>query len=222
MSIPGLDDLLAGGGKSAKFENPGDSITGKVIAVETRQVTDINTNEPKTWDDGSPQLQAVITLETALRDPEIEGDDGKRNVYIKMWGDQRKALQQAAREAGASPAVGDTFSATFTAHGPVKKKGFSAPKLFVYKIVKGSPLDAHLATSAPAAPAQAKQEDPWATPGQAAAAGVGTLTPQQEAQVQSLIATALTDEQIAQALSLPAPQVAAARFALAGATGKGF
>ncbi|ALJ19565.1 hypothetical protein [Microbacterium sp. No. 7] len=209
MSTSTLDDLLKGGGKSAKFDNPGDSVTGKVLSVTTRQATDFDSGKPTFWDNGDPQMQAVIELQTALR--EDAEDDGRRSVYIKMWGGQRKALQKAAREAGRSPQEGDTFTATFTGFGPKPDRGFP-PKVYVYTIVKGSPLDAALAEPQAAAPATPTGQQYAAAP--AAPAG---LSADEKERVGQLIALGLDDAKIAQALTLQEPFVAAARKEIAEA-----
>lgn len=46
--------------------------------------------KPKFWNDGNPMMQLVVTVETTLRDPAIEDDDGTRRFFVK--GDMQKAL----------------------------------------------------------------------------------------------------------------------------------
>ena len=77
-----VTDFLTGGdGRSAQFENIGDAVRGTIVAAEQRQQTDYHTKLPKTWDDGTPAMQVVITIQTELR--EDGQDDGKRLLYIK-------------------------------------------------------------------------------------------------------------------------------------------
>lgn len=160
MSTGILDDYLvtkAPKNPFGKDENDqaapiGTSVTGKVLEVVVRQVTDIQTREPQTWPDGNPKQQAIITLQTDERDSADAEDDGRRNVYIKLWGLQKTALAAASKAAGGSPAPGDTFTAKYTGVGKKTNPAFSAPKIYEYTIVKGNPLDATLGTT-PAAPA---------------------------------------------------------------------
>lgn len=155
-----LDDLLAGGGKSFKFDRIGDTVTGTIASVIVRQVTNFDTGKPEFWDDGKPQEQIVVTLSTNLK--EDEDDDGARNVYIKGWGGQLRAFREAVRAAGSKPAPGDTFTATYVADGEQPKKGFP-PKVYTYQLVKATGLDA-LVGGQPAAPATPPVSSPAPQP----------------------------------------------------------
>jgi len=212
MSTNTIDDLLAGGakGKTAKFDAIGKSWGGPVVSAETRQATDPATGVPQAWDDGNPKMQIVIGIQTDDRNPEIEGDDGIRFVYIKAWGEQKKALQAAAREAGGSPAVGDTFSATYVGDGKKTNPAFSAPKLFKYAIKKGNPLDSVIGE--PAAPAPAAPQ-------------LGGLTPAATEQVKKLIGLGLDDAKVAAALDnmgVTQPLAAQVRLQVAAGSSDGF
>jgi hypothetical protein len=217
-----IDDLLASGGKTAKFESIGTSHTGTVISAEIRQATDPDTNKPEFWDDGNPKQQIVITLQTAERNPGDADDDGIRTVYIKAWGEQKKALQAASREAKGSPAVGDTFTATYVADGEKIKAHYTATKIFKYTIVKGNPLDAALADASPSTPVPVAA--PVAAPAAPAVASVpqATITPDQEEQIKKLIALSLTDENIAKAINVPQAAAAGVRLQLAADGSRGF
>lgn len=199
-----LDELLAAGGKSFKFDNPGDTVTGTVQAVDVRQVRDFDTGKPSTWDDGRPQEQIVITLTTGLRDPEITDDDGTRSVYVKGWGDQLRRFRAAVKAAGGKPEPGDTFTATFTGYGEKGPRGGFPPKLYEYQLRKASPLDGMLSNTPPAsnlAPQPVYQQPsvnvtslPEATP-QPAQDDLGV-------KIRQLIGLGLTDDQIAAAVGL--------------------
>lgn len=213
-----LDGLLAGGAKNPFGRDVngndapvGTSVTGVVKDIKIRQVTDINTKEPQTWPDGNPKQQAVVTLQTELRDD--EEDSGERSVYIKMWGGQKEALKRASQEAKGSPAPGDTFTATFTGVGKRTNPAFNPPKIYTYQIKKGNPLDAVMSTTAtPSAPA--------APPQDTFPAG---LTDAQKAQVNKLIGLGLEDAQIVAALDgIDATSVAALRVVAAANSGAGF
>lgn len=219
MSTNTLDAFLAGGGKTAKFESVGTSYEGTVASAEIRQATNFDTGAPDFWPDGNPKQQIVISLETAER--ENADDDGVRSVYIKGWGDQRKALQAASKAAGGSPAAGDHFKVTYVGDGEKPQRGF-APKIYKYEIRKANPLDATLNAGAPAAPVQQApaQAAMPATP--VAQPGGGALTPQQEAMIQALIPKALSDEQIAAVVDGASPQaIAQVRLQSAAATSGG-
>jgi hypothetical protein len=128
--------LLGGGGKSAKFESVGDTVSGTICAQpELRQQTDIGTGAPKTWDNGDPVMQLVVKLQTTQR--EDAEDDGIRTLYIS-GGFKRASLQKAVADAVRSAKaigleVGGTLSVRFTGEEPPAKKGFSPAKLYAAK-----------------------------------------------------------------------------------------
>lgn len=133
MSTDPNSFLLGGGGKTAKFENPGDTIKGTIAAPpELRQQTDIGTGAPATWDNGDPKMQLVVQLQTDLRDD--AEDDGIRNLYVS-GGFKRASLQKAVADAVRTAKakgleVGGTLAVRFTGEEPPSKKGFSPAKLY--------------------------------------------------------------------------------------------
>lgn len=141
--------------KGAKFEQPGTSISGIIENVTANQIRDFKSRQPKFFDDGQPQMQVLVTINTGVTDPMVEDDDGRRTVYIKGFGLQRHAWIQALHNAGLRKAAevrpGDRFTATFTGFGEAKP-GMNAPKLFEYVIEHQSPAD--LAMGQPQQPAQ--------------------------------------------------------------------
>lgn len=130
--------------KGAKFEQPGTSISGIIENVTANQIRDFKSRQPKFFDDGQPQMQVLVTINTGVTDPMVEDDDGRRTVYIKGFGLQRHAWLQALHNAGLRKAAevrpGDRFTATFTGFGE-SKPGMNAPKLFEYVIEHQSPAD---------------------------------------------------------------------------------
>lgn len=130
--------------KGAKFEQPGTSISGIIENVTANQIRDFKSRQPKFFDDGQPQMQVLVTINTGITDPMVEDDDGRRTVYIKGFGLQRHAWLQALHNAGLRTAAevrpGDRFTATFTGFGEAKP-GMNAPKLFEYVIEHQSPAD---------------------------------------------------------------------------------
>ena len=139
--------------KGAKFEQPGTSISGIIEDVTANQIRDFKSRQPKFFDDGQPQMQVLVTINTGVTDPMVEDDDGRRTVYIKGFGLQRHAWLQALHNAGLRKAAevrpGDRFTATFTGFGEAKP-GMNAPKLFEYVIEHQSP--ANLAMNQPQQP----------------------------------------------------------------------
>lgn len=167
--------------KGAKFEQPGTSISGIIENVTANQIRDFKSRQPKFFDDGQPQMQVLVTINTGVTDPMVEDDDGRRTVYIKGFGLQRHAWLQALHNAGLRKAAevrpGDRFTATFTGFGEAKP-GMNAPKLFEYVIEHQSPAD--LAMNQPQQPGM-QQAQP-AYPQQQYAPQQPTQTPNQEYQ----------------------------------------
>jgi hypothetical protein len=131
MSIDeNVDGFLSGGGApSAKFPTIGTTVKGEVVSATVSQQTDID-GTPKTWDDGNPRQQLVVTLATDERDPEVEGDEGHRRLFVK--GQMLAALKDALRTAGVKTlAEGGTLAVQYQLDGEQKKAGFTAPKVYV-------------------------------------------------------------------------------------------
>jgi hypothetical protein len=138
MSAHPLEDanefLLAGGVSSAKFETIGTTVSGTICRKpEVQQQREIDTGKPKFWDDGKPRQQIVIHLQTTIRDPQVEDDDGVRALYIR--GFMLKAVREAVRKAGAKLEVGGELSVTYVGDGERKAAGFNPPKLYEAKYV---------------------------------------------------------------------------------------
>lgn len=211
--LSSLDQILAGGGATAKFEAPGDTHVGEIVDIQIRQVNDYDTGKPSFWDDGNPQEQIVVTIATSEQnDPE---DDGHRNVYIKGWGDQLKAFRQAAKTLGRNPRPGDVFTASYIGDGEKKNARFNAPKLFQYEVQAGaaglSNLTGQDAQASQAAPAQA------APPAQAQAApsAPAQAGPSPQDKAKQLIELGLDDATIATQLGLDTEVVGILRSSLA-------
>lgn len=203
MTTQTLDELLSSGGKAAKFDQPGDTITGTITAVETRQNRDFDTGKPATWEDGSPQMQICVHLDTQLRDPSIEDDDGARTVYIKGWGDQLRGFRAAVKQAGGKPEPGDTFTATFTGFGPKGPRGGFPPKQYEYTLTKRTGMDAILGNqpTMPQTPVNVTHLPETPAPVQQPATPAPAIdSPADKAR--QLLALGLTDDQVATATGL--------------------
>lgn len=195
MSTNEIDGfLLGGGGKSASFDNIGDTITGTIVSAEVRDQTDIATGKVLTWDDGSVRKQLVVTLQTSLR--EDGDDDGQRNVYVK--GSKKAgsrslhdAVASAVRASGArSLEVGGTLTVTHDGVEPSQTRGFSDRKLYSASYAapdKAAQAGAFLGTAPAAAPPAAPVAAPVAQAAPAVAvqaqpaAAAPAMTPEQQA-----------------------------------------
>lgn len=202
-----LNDLLmSGGGKTAKFETVGTTHAGVITSAVVRQVRNFQTGEPETWSDGNPVQQFVITIQTNERDPLDPDDDGIRNLYVKAYGEQKRALQDAIRKAGSERLeIGATLVMQYVADGQASQRGFNPPKLFAFAYTPPQPGDAVnslLGAPAPVAAPVAATPAPVAAPVPVGAAvggnGGGTptvlgqLTPDQ---IQALLAQAAGQQQ---------------------------
>lgn len=138
MSNDKIQDFLFAGGKSFSFDNVDDAVEGEVLNCELRQQTDVDTGTPLTFNDGTPRMQLVVTLQTKLRDN--DDDDGIRTIYAKggrydvdsgSGTSMRDAIADAVRTSGAKTLEeGGTLVVAFTGLGKKRNKGYSAPKLY--------------------------------------------------------------------------------------------
>lgn len=227
---PTANDVLMGGGgaPSAKFPNPGDSISGRIIAPPSvYQERDYDPNNPgggalKTYPSGDPIMSIYVDLATDLRDPSIKDDDGTRRLFIEgryLKGDVRDAI----RNAGAPGLeVGGVLTVSFThREDPADKRSrkyWQAQYVPAGNaaLMSAAPAPAPAAPAAPivAVPAPAPVAPaptpvaPVAAPVAAAPAGE---TPADKAK--ALIAVGLDDATIAGAVGLTPDVVAIIRAA---------
>lgn len=113
----------------------GDSFTGIITDLETAQVRDYETNEPKFWDDGNPQLQVILTLATDYIDAEKADDDGTRKLYLV--GEKLKAMKLAVKTFGKQIAKGQVITISLVGEKPNANKRYNATKLYGVTIVEG-------------------------------------------------------------------------------------
>lgn len=206
--------LMGGGGApTAKFANPGDTITGRIIAPpQAYQERDYDPNnpgggKPKVYPSGDPIMAVYVDLATDLNDPSIQDDDGTRRFYIE--GRYLKAdVRDAVRAAGAAGLeVGGQLTVTFThREDPMDKR---SRKFWQVKYTPAGNAALMGDTPAPApAPQQAPQAAPTPAPQPAAAAPADPA-----AQVRQLIALGLADDKIAAATGLDESVIATFRAA---------
>lgn len=137
-----IDDVLSGGktpGAFVKTDPVGTVRQGTIINHEIRQIRDPETNKLKTWDDGNPQEQIVIRIQTTMQDS--AEDDGVRGIFVKMWGPNLDNLKQAIRDTGVDKpsqalAPGNVLSAQFAEERPTR--GFPE-KVYRYHIQPSQP-----------------------------------------------------------------------------------
>lgn len=161
--------VLGSGAKGFKFENVGDSVTGTIVDKKVRQRREYRPDGSdgplKFWDEAKtrPVMQGILILQTALRDASLQGDDGKRSVYLLDRA--QKALGQAVRSS-TDERIELGAQVTITYRGPdPNSKGGTPAKLFDVKYVPAghADFDSQVAPSQPAAspePAAASTELP--------------------------------------------------------------
>ncbi len=121
MTQDANDLLMNGGGgiKSAKFNNLGDVFRGTI--TDDPKVTQCvkfgddgkPTNEKEFWPSGDPMMQIVVIIQTDLRDPGDEDDDGKRALHLTPR--IQPAVREAVKAAGAKGlAVGGLIAVQWT------------------------------------------------------------------------------------------------------------
>ena len=197
-----LKDAIANAGGIpngfSKDDPVGRIVTGRILDAELKQTTSFDTGEPETWSDGSPKQQVILTLSTS----EATGpdDDGKRRIYIKWWGDQRKELLRAIQAAGDDDVrPGGTFTATFAGLGEAPNPRFNAPKLYRYEYVKPA---AGIAQQQGQQQATPDYQAPQQTAQPAAQPATTHIPAEVQQQVRNLANNNLDSQMIANALSL--------------------
>lgn len=152
--LSSLDELLAGNSAKAYFganSQPGDTVTGVIEKIETTQVNDFQTKQPAFWNDGRPKEQIHVIIQTQLRDPSVDDDDGRRSLWVKGWGIQLKAFREACRQAGVKiPKPGDTITERFVGLG--QRGDAPQPKVFEFHIEPASSVNSLVNGSQPQQP----------------------------------------------------------------------
>lgn len=192
VNLPDPNDLLSSKSvPSVSFKDAkvGDSFTGTITNLETAQVRNYDSGEPEFWDDGKPKLQIVVTLKTDYIDPELEGDDGTRKVYLA--GQKLTAAKQAMKEAGIQKLEkGFKFTISYVGTKPSSNKKYNDVKLYGIAIVpskSNADVDALLADTVGATPVKAE---------------VPALSDDQKAKITKLSAAGFSDDEIAEALGV--------------------
>lgn len=112
--------------RSAKFEMPGTTVTGKLLEIGDEEQATIYdgvrkepTDKPAFWDEERtrPKMQRRFLVQ-CQPDPNIEGDDGRRAIYAIVMGKPGslyKAIYDALAQA---TALGGILSVTYTGDDP--------------------------------------------------------------------------------------------------------
>jgi len=146
-----IDDLFAGGGAPvAKFPTIGTTHLGTITHLEARQQRDFDKGEPLTWDDGSPRMELVITI-----------DNAGESMRLFVKGAMLSALRDEVRRAGQKkPEVGGKLAVKYSHDGESKNPKLNPPKMYqvAYEPPTAAAVESLMATgpkaAAPAATAE--------------------------------------------------------------------
>lgn len=128
------------GGPPLSFKQDGAGYIGTFLSMDTTEQTDPATGEVKTFDNGDPRMQLVVSLETALRNPADDQDDGERRWFVS-WS-AAKAFKAALRAARTDGALGDTIAVVHTGTDEPAKKGLNGTKRYAVKVWRaGTKID---------------------------------------------------------------------------------
>ena len=184
------------GGNSFPFESIGDQVTGKIMNLEEVQQTDLQTGDPKTFDNGQPMMMYQVTLATELRNADDPADNGHRSVYLK--GSRKSGCQSSlaavldavrAATGGTELEPGGVLTLQYVGDGVARQRGFNAPKLYAATYQRPA---MNLGAPAPVAQAPAPVAQAPAPQVVQAAAPVA-----QQAPVAAPVASGPTAEQVA-------------------------
>jgi hypothetical protein len=188
--------LMSTGSRAAKFNTPGDTITGTICSeVRETQANDFTTGQPAFWPNGNPKLQWLVDLQTDTRDD--DDDDGIRTLYISSPRLRTAVVDAVTKAKAAEPERGGRLTVTYTGTPPDAKNPLAKGYTATYE----KPTSGLAATPPP--PAAQQQQ-----------AAQHSLNGDVEGKVRQLINLGLDDDKIAAALAnfgVDAPIVAALR-----------
>lgn len=127
-----VSELMAPSGATLKFTEEGQVHSIVVEKFDKKQATDFMSGEPQTWDNGEPKWQFVVAGTS-------EGDAAK--LYIKGWGGQLAALQEALRAAGITESkqmIGGTLTVKWASTDEPTRPGLSGAKRFKMKFERST------------------------------------------------------------------------------------
>jgi hypothetical protein len=188
------DDYFASSAPAWPAAQPGDEIDGiiveRTVSQQTEYVDGKTQGDPLWWVNRKPKAipvreaqaqglteddavtQLVITLQTSLRDPEIDEDDGQRRVYVKGRR-MENAIRDAQRLAGVKKmAEGGRLRIRFTDWDPESQNPKNPAKLYKAKYEPPATKADDYFSGQDAPP-----EDPWAGQAPADAPPRGDVDP---------------------------------------------
>lgn len=122
MTDTSVNDLLVGrsGPPAFKFETIGTTAKGKITNLGQSQVRDFKTGTARTYPDGNPIMQIVITLE--------QEDGEETRVFVKP--DAKRAIREAVeRVAAPGLEIGGQLALKY-AKDEASQPGMNAKKIF--------------------------------------------------------------------------------------------
>ena len=133
------DFLMGGSGKAIEFLNMGDTVSGVIVDMKKKQQTDFQTGAPVYWNDGSPKMMLMVSLQTDLQDD--AEDEGLRNVYLRggnftaskgKGASSLVAVKDAVKRSGAPDGIqpGGKLTLQYSGEGPAPAKGMNPSKLY--------------------------------------------------------------------------------------------
>lgn len=130
---------------------------GEILELTKKQATTYDPDnpgagEPRFWPDGNPMMQGWITLQTDVRNPEIEDDDGRR-VMVLDSKNKREAVHKAVKATGQKIAIGGRLRVEFFGRDPNGKNPDNLPKL--YRAVYTPPSEVPVQVAPPTSTASA-------------------------------------------------------------------
>lgn len=173
------DDLLGGRvTPSASFKGQFPIAWGGVVEDVTRNPAyDYDPSKPnnrgaqKFWPDGNPVMNVWVTLKTDVRDPNVQGDDGRR-VLVLDSKNKLEAVQQAVRESGASFAKGGRLDIEWYGNDEANAKNPQNPPKLYRARYQGPTFDSAL--SGPPTPTASAPQANWGGRAQAASPAQAT------------------------------------------------
>lgn len=124
-----IDALLGASVPSVAWPEVGTTVTGVILDMQKGIQRDPN-GVVRTFDDGTPRPQIIITLQTKLH--EDDDDDGRRRLFVK--GQMTKVFREAMKACNVrGPRVGGALTVTYKEDGKQETPGLNPPKVFTVK-----------------------------------------------------------------------------------------
>jgi hypothetical protein len=155
----GIDQLFMGRPEAVKFDQVGDAVVGRIVDLQSQQVRDFGTGNPKFYQDGRPVMEPVVILQVE--------DAGSRTLYCGQG--LRKAIGDAVRAVNFTRAPGQQvpgirkdgyLHVTYTGQDKPRRAGSQGAKVYQASYVPPGSPPVGAAPAVPATPALAIDTDP--------------------------------------------------------------